>query len=157
MKYVVTEPNSPNEPIMFYNSILGNYSSDVYATETYFGECHAETVKEVLTNTQLEERIKHPQNPTNELPFIIVDDRTNFIGSSSFSVTLDFIFGTLHFDDSNYLKSVGTGSMFIGPLGNQCLMANQLECMCTTNTTEHEGSLKGLRRALERNIKISRR
>lgn len=153
MKYVVTEPNDPNEPVMFYNSILGNYSFDVYATETCFGECHAQIVKDALTNTQLEEIIKHPHNPTDELPCIIVDDRTNFIGNSSFSVTLEFIFGTLHFDDSKCLESVGVGSIFIGPLWNQCLIAIRLDCACTSNTIEHEGLLKGLRRAIEMNIK----
>ena len=61
MKYVVTELNSPNEPVMFYNSILGNYSFNVYATETCLEEFHAEIVDEALTNTQLEERIKHSQ------------------------------------------------------------------------------------------------
>ena len=78
MKYVVMERNKPNEPVMFYNSILRNYSFDVYTTKTCFEECYAETIKEDLTHTQLEERIKHPHNPTDELSCIIVDDRTNF-------------------------------------------------------------------------------
>lgn len=51
MKYVVTELNGPNEPVMFTNSILGNYSFDVCAIKTYFGEFHAETVEETMTNT----------------------------------------------------------------------------------------------------------
>lgn len=51
MKYVGMEPKSSNEHVMFCNSILGNYSSDVYAIETCFRECHAETVKDALTNT----------------------------------------------------------------------------------------------------------
>ena len=124
MKYVVTEPNNPNEPVMFYNSILGNYSFDVYATETCFGECHAKTVKEALTNTLLEERIKHPQNPTDELPCITVDDRTNFLDSSSIDVALDSTFWTLYFDGSNCLEGAGVGSILIDLRGNQHLMTN---------------------------------
>jgi len=133
MKYMVTEPNNPNEPVMFYNSILGNYSYDVYTTETCFEECHAETIKEAWTNTQLEERIEHPHSPTDELPCIIVDDRTNCIGSSSFRVTLDFIFWTLHFNESNSLESAGAGRIFSDPLVNQRFMASRLECTCTSN------------------------
>jgi len=37
MKYVVTELNEPNEPVMFTNSILGNYRFDICAIETCFG------------------------------------------------------------------------------------------------------------------------
>ena len=54
MKYVVTELNGPNEPVMFTNSILGNYSFNVCATETCFGEFHAGTTEETKLNTQLE-------------------------------------------------------------------------------------------------------
>jgi len=35
MKYVVREPNNPNEAVMFYNFILGNYSLDVYARNLF--------------------------------------------------------------------------------------------------------------------------
>ena len=41
MKYVVMELNGSNEPVMFTNSILGNYSFNVCATKTCFGEFHA--------------------------------------------------------------------------------------------------------------------
>jgi len=93
MKYVVTELNNPNEPVMFSKSILGNYSFDVYATETYFGECPPKTIEEILTNKQLEERINHPHSPTDELSCTIVDDRINFINNSSIDVALDYTFG----------------------------------------------------------------
>ena len=89
MKHVVIELNGPNEPVMFTNSILGNYSFNVCATETCFGEFHVETVEETLTNTQLEAL---PHNPTDELSCIIVDDRTNFVDNSSIDVTLESIF-----------------------------------------------------------------
>ena len=89
MKYVATELNGPNEPVMFTNSILGNYSFNAYATETCFGEFHAETIEETLTYTLLE-ILCH--NPTDELSYIIVDDRTNFLYSSSIDVPLDAIF-----------------------------------------------------------------
>jgi len=51
MKYVVMELNNPNEPVMFTNSILGNYSFNVYATETCFGEFHAKIIEEALIKT----------------------------------------------------------------------------------------------------------
>ena len=51
MKYVVMELNGPSEPVMFTNSILGNYSFDVCAIETCFREFHAKTVEETMTNT----------------------------------------------------------------------------------------------------------
>ena len=110
MKYVVTELNGPNEPVVFDNSILGNYSFNVCATKTCFGEFHAETVEETLTYTQLE---IPSHNPTDELSCIIADDRTNFLDSSSIDVTLDSIFWTLYFDGSNYLEGVGARSILI--------------------------------------------
>ena len=38
MKHTVTNLNDPNEPVMFSNSILGNFYF-----ETFFGELEAET------------------------------------------------------------------------------------------------------------------
>ena len=38
MKHTVTELNDPNKPVMFSNSILGNF-----CFETFFGELEAET------------------------------------------------------------------------------------------------------------------
>jgi len=94
MKYVVTELNGPNEPVMFTNSILGNYSFNVCAIETCFGEFHGETIEETPINTQLEAL---PYSPTDEPPCNIVDDRTNFVVSNSIDVTLDsdYILDTL--------------------------------------------------------------
>lgn len=50
MKYVVTELNDPNEPVIFTNSILRNYSFNVYNIETCFGEFHEENIEETLTH-----------------------------------------------------------------------------------------------------------
>lgn len=150
MKYVVTELNGPNEPIMFTNSILGNYSFDVCAIETYFGEFHEETVEEIVTNTQLEAL---PRSPTDEPPCNIVDDRTNFVGSSSFNVTLDSIFWTLYIDGSNCLEGAGVGSILIDPQGNQHLMASWLEFACTNNMAEYESLLQGLKKAIDMKVK----
>jgi hypothetical protein len=47
MKHVVTDLNDPNEPVMFNNSILGNYSY-----ETFFGNFTVETSSLVESNTQ---------------------------------------------------------------------------------------------------------
>ena len=80
MKYVVIELNGPNEPVMFTNSILGNYSFNVYNTKTFFGDFHVETIQETLTHKKLE---IPSHNPTDELSCIIVDDRTNFLDNSS--------------------------------------------------------------------------
>jgi len=62
MKYVVMELNSPNEPVMLIDSILGNYSFNVCATKTCFGEFHAEITEETAINAQMEAL---PCNPTN--------------------------------------------------------------------------------------------
>jgi len=150
MKHVVTELNGRNEPVMFTNSILGNYSFNVCATETYFGEFHAEIAEETLIYTQLE---IPSHNPTDELSCIIVYDRTNFLDSSSVDVTLDSIFWTLYFDGSNYLEGEGAGSFLIDPPGNQHLMASWLEFACTNNTTEYEGLLQGLKKAIDMEVK----
>lgn len=138
MKYVVTELNGPIEPIMFTNSILGNYSFHVCNTKTCFGDFHVETVEETLTHTQLE---IPSYNPTDDLSCIIVDDRTNFLDSSSIDVALDVIFWKLYFDDSNCFEGVGAGSILIDPQGSQHLMANRLDFACTNNIDEYEGLL----------------
>ena len=138
MKYVVAELNDPNEPVMFTNSILGNYSFDVCATETYFGEFHAETVEETAINTRLETL---PRSPTDELPCNMVDDRENFIKGSSFDITSNSMFWKLYFDGSNCLEGAGVGSILIDPQGNQHLMASRLEFACTYNMAEYEGLL----------------
>jgi len=142
MKYVVTELNDPSEPIMFTNSILGNYSFNICAMETYFGEFHTETIEETATNTQLEAL---PCSPTDELSCIIIDDRTNFVESSSIDVTLDSIFWTLYFDGYNCIEGVGARSILIEPQGNQHLMDNRLEFVCTNNTAEYEGLLQKIK------------
>jgi hypothetical protein len=49
MKHVVTDLNDPNEPVMFNNSILGNYSYD-----TFFGNYTYEISSFVESNTQSE-------------------------------------------------------------------------------------------------------
>jgi hypothetical protein len=49
MKHVVTELNDPNEPVIFNNSILGNYSY-----ETFFGNFTVETSSLLESNTQSE-------------------------------------------------------------------------------------------------------
>ena len=58
MKHTVIDLNDPNEPVMFSNSILGNFWF-----ETFFGELEAETSQctdsneqfELLHNTQIAE------------------------------------------------------------------------------------------------------
>ena len=150
MKYALMKLNAPNEPLMFTNSILGNYSFNVYATETCFGEFHVETIEETLTYTQLG---IPSHNPTDELSCTIIDDRTDFLDNSSIDVSLDAIFWTLYLDGSNYLEGVGAGSILIDLQGNQHLIANRLEFTCTNNTTEYEGLLQGLNKAIDMNVK----
>lgn len=49
MKHTVIDLNDPNEPVMFSNSILGNFYF-----ETFFGELEAETYQYVNSNEQSE-------------------------------------------------------------------------------------------------------
>jgi len=135
---------------MFTNSILGNYSFNVYDMETYFGEFHVEIIEEIARKNQFQAL---PFSPTDEPPCNIVDDRTNFIGRNSINVTLDSTFWTLYFDGSNFLEGVGARSLFVDPQGNKHLMANQLEFICTSNTTEYEGLLRGLKKAIGMKVK----
>ena len=101
----------------------------------------------------MEERINHPHNPTNELSCNIVDDRINFVDNSSIDVALDYTFLVLYFNSSNCLEGADALNILINSQENQHLMADQLESAHTRNTTKHEGLLKGLRRAIEENIK----
>ena len=150
MKYVVTKLSGPNEPVMFTNSILGNYSFNVCATETYFGKFHAETSEGTTINTLLEAL---PHSPIDKPPCNIVDDKTSLVGSNSVNVTLDSIFLTIYFNGSNCLECAGAGSIIINPQGNQHAMASQLESTCTNDTTEYKGLLQGLKRALDMKVR----
>ena len=47
MKYVVVELNDPNEPIMFTNSILGNYSFNVCARKPVLKNSMQKQLKEL--------------------------------------------------------------------------------------------------------------
>ena len=49
MKHMVTDLNDPNEPVMFSNSILGNFCFD-----TFFGELEVEPSPFVNSNEKFE-------------------------------------------------------------------------------------------------------
>ena len=110
MKHTVTELNDPNEPIMFSNSILGNYCFD-----TFFGEFEAKTCY-VIESYSWSEVIHSTQSI--ELNCTIVDKNiTNFIEFESTDVVLDTILWNLYFNGSNFIEGEGVGSILTNMKG----------------------------------------
>jgi ribonuclease HI len=58
----------------------------------------------------------------------------------------------LYFDGSKSKEGAGAGCVLIDPVGNKTLIACLLEFECTSNTTEYEALLQGLRKALDLKI-----
>jgi hypothetical protein len=74
MKHIVTDLNDPNEPVLFNNSILGNYCSD-----TFFGDFTVDISPLVESNKQYE--ILHCTQ--------IVEPNCNIVDSKNTNLDLD--------------------------------------------------------------------
>ena len=125
MKHTVTDLNDPNEPIMFSNSILGNF-----CFETFFGELEAEISPYADSNEQ--SKILHTTNII-EPNCNIVEDCTKLytnnckdLVSSPCNFSLELIdpnIWTLYFDGSRNKEGAGVGCLLIDPHGNNMMIA----------------------------------
>jgi hypothetical protein len=149
MKHVVTYLNDSNEPIMFNQSILGNYNLD-----TFFGDFtteispHVEShmQSEILHCTQIVELDcnivgRKDTNPNVQTNLVVktnydvhtnLDVKTNLDVETNSKVNIDM--WTLFFDGSKSNEGAGVGCILKDPKGKKNLIACRLEFQCTNNT-----------------------
>jgi len=171
MKHAVTDLNDPNEPVMFNNSILGNYSYD-----TFFGNYTYETSSFTESNTQSEilhctqivesnSNIVYHTNITSSVQSNIIpeDILEVFINSTNptnpkkienSKSTIqpkkeDPNMWMLFFDGSKSLEGACVGCILKDPKGKKTLIACILEFQCTNNTIKYEALLQGLKKAVD--------
>ena len=155
MKHTIIDLNDPNEPVMFSNSILGNF-----CFETFFGELEVETSTCADSNEQ-SELLQITQ--TVEPHYTIVEDCTNLdtnnstnIVSSSCDFDLELTnpsIWTLYFDGSRNKEGEGAGCLLIDPHGNKTMITCLLEFECMDNASEYKALVQGLRKALDLKVK----
>ena len=132
MKHMVTGLNDPNKPVMFSNSILGNF-----CFETFFGELEVELSPYANSNEQ--SKLLHTThivelhcNIVENCTKVDTNNCTNLVSSScNFSLELtDPFISTLYFDG---YKNKGAGFVFllIDPHGNRMMIACLLEYVPT--------------------------
>ena len=170
MKHVVTDLNDTNEPVMFNNSILGNYSYD-----TFFGNYTYETSSFTESNTQSEilhctqivesnSNIVYQTNITSSVQSNIIpeDILEVFINSTNptnpkkienSKSTIqpkkeDPNMWMLFFDGSKSLEGAGVGFILKDTKETKKLIACIQEFPCTNNTAEYESLLQGLTKAV---------
>ena len=136
MKHIVTKLEAPNEPIMFINTILGNYCFD-----TFFGYF---PVKSLVLDNYVSELLFCTHKPTPR------DDEQN-INTLESDKKEDL--WTLYFDGSKTKEGVGVGCVMIDPKKNKTLIACILEFDCTKNVTEYEALIQGLKEYIDLGIK----
>ena len=99
MKHIVTELEAPNEPIMFSNTILGNYCFD-----TFFGDFPAEESpipKSVISELMFYDHELTPRD----------DEKASIISLNPKKED----FWTLHFNGSKTKEGIGVGYVLIDP------------------------------------------
>ena len=155
MKHTVTDLNDMNEPVMFSNSILGNF-----CFETFFGELEVQTSQYVDSNEQPE--LLHTTQTIEPHCNIIEDcikldtSKCTDVVSSSCDFSLELTnpnIWTLYFDGSRNKEGAGVGCLLIDPRGNKTMIACHLEFECTNNVAEYEALVQGLKKALDLRIK----
>ena len=146
MKHTVTDLNDPNEPVMFSNSILGNFYFD-----RFFGELEAEI--SLYANSNEQSKLLHTTqivechcNIVKDCTKLVTNNCTELVSSScifSLELTDPFIW-TLYFDGSRNKEGEGVGCLLIDPHGNKTMIACRLEFECTNNVAKYEALVQGL-------------
>lgn len=137
MKHVVTELEAPNEPIMFINTILGNYCFD-----TFFRDFPAE-------------ESPVPENVVSKLMFCDHqlaprdDEKASMVSQNQKKED----FWTLYFDGSKTKEGVGVGCVLTDPKKNKTSIACSIEFECTNNVAEYEALIQGLKKAIDLGVK----
>ena len=131
MKHTVTEIDDSNEPVLFTDTIMGNYTAD-----SFFGNLEAE-ISEIPDSNQ-QSKICHFTQVPPEIP---VPDTSH--------LDLNNDLCSLYFDGSKSKEGAGAGCLLIDPYGKRYFIACRLEFDCTNNITEYEALIQGLKKAID--------
>ena len=153
---MVIDLNDPNEPVMFSNSILGNF-----CFETFFRELEVETSTCADSNEQSEllqiTQIDEPHcNILEDCKNVDTNNSSKIVPSPcefALELTNPSIW-TLYFDGSRNKEGAGVGYLLIDPHGNKTMIACRLEFECTNNVAKYEALIQGLRKAIDLKVKI---
>ena len=107
MKHTISNFNDANEPVMFSNSIHGNFYFD-----TFFGELDAKMSP--LTNSNMHSKLLHCTQIVDPNYILVDSNPTKFC-----TKLIDPNLWTLYFDGSKNKDGVGVGCLLMDPHGNQ--------------------------------------
>ena len=137
MKHMATALNDPNELIMFYRSILGNFFF-----ETLF--CELETDISLLAYSYKQSKFLH-SNQISDLNYTLVDSSlTNYCTQLT-----NHNLWTLYFDSSMNRHGVDVGCLLIDPYGIQTYFSYLLESKCTKIDAEYDALIQGLGKTID--------
>ena len=135
MKHTVTEIDDSNEPVLFTDTIMGNYMVD-----SFFGNFEAE-ISEILDSNQQSEiwhfTLLPPEISVSETLHLDINNR----------------FWSLYFDGSKSKEGAGAGCLLIDHYGKRYFIACRLEFECTNNVAEYEALIQGLKKAIDLGVK----
>ena len=131
MKHTIIEIDESNEPVLFADTIMGNYMAD-----SFFGNLEAE-ISEIPDSNQQSEICHFSQAPA-EIP--IPDTPHLDLNDGCWS---------LYFDGSKSKEGAGAGCLPIDPYEKRYFIACRLEFDCTNNIAEYEALIQGLKKAID--------
>ena len=156
MKNTITDLNVPNETVMFFRGILGNFCFD-----TLFEELEGELSH--TANSDKQSKLLH-SNQIAKLNCTLVDHSNDASIDSSSCTLLNSSFTntctqltnhnlwTLYFDVSRNKQGVDVGCLLIYPCGIQTYFSYHLESKCTNNDAKYEALIQGLKKAINLNF-----
>ena len=136
MKHTVTELDDSNEPVLFTDTIMGNYMVD-----SFFGNLEAETSS--VQDLEQQSKVFHFTQVSDE---ILVLNTTH--------LDLNNGLWSLYFDGSKSKEGFGAGCLLIDPHGKRYFVACRLEFECTNNIVEYEALIQGLKKAIDLGEKL---
>ena len=136
MKHTITELDDSNEPVLFTDTIMGNYMVD-----SFFGNLEAETSS--VQDPKQQSKVFHFMQVSNEIPV-----------PNTAHLDLNNGLWSLYFDGSKSKEGAGAGCLLIDPLEKRYFVACRLEFECTNNIAEYEALIQGLKKAIDLGAKV---
>ena len=137
MKHTVMKLEAPNEPIMFINTILGNYYFD-----TFFGDFPIEespVPDDVVSELFFYTHEPAPRDEGKVLTVLELNKKEDL--------------WTLHFDGSKTKEGARVGCVLVDPKKNKTLITCRLEFECTNNVAKYEALIQGSKKVVDLGVK----
>ena len=131
MKHTVIELDDSNEPMLFTDTIMGNYMVD-----SFFGNLEAETSS--VQDSEQKSEVFHFTQVSDEIPV-----------PKTAHLDLNDGLWSLYFDASNSKEGAGAGCLLIDPQGKRYFVACRSEFECTNNIAEYEALIQGLKKEID--------